>query len=117
QLAANAVKFSEPGSVVELSTYWASPTSDVARRAMDAGAKPDARYLVLSVQDEGIGIPSSQLGRVFDRFGRADNIGQTEGSGLGLAIVSVIAEAHDGAVGVDSAEGEGSTFTLWLPDA
>lgn len=117
QLAANAVKFSDRGSVVELSTAWASPASDPARRAMAAGGKPAARYLVISVRDEGIGIPADQLTRVFDRFGRADNVGPTEGSGLGLAIVKAIADAHGGAVGVDSVEGEGSTFHLWLPDA
>ncbi len=117
QLAANAVKFSDGGSVVELSTSWASRTSDVAARAMAAGAAPAARYLVLSVRDEGIGIPVAQQERVFDRFGRADNVCQTDGSGLGLAIVRAIAEAHGGAVGVDSVEGAGSTFFLWLPDA
>lgn len=117
QLAANAVKFSKPGSVVELATSWASPTSEVARRAMAAGAVPAARYLVLQVRDEGIGIPADQQQRIFERFGRADNIGPADGSGLGLAIVAAIAQAHSGAIGVDSVEGSGSTFTLWLPDA
>jgi two-component system, OmpR family, sensor kinase len=117
QLAANAVKFSDAGSVVELSTSWASPTSEAGRRAAAAGARPAARYLVLSLRDEGIGIPVEQQERVFDRFGRADNVGHTEGSGLGLPIVQAIAAAHGGAVGVDSVEGEGSTFTLWVPEA
>ncbi|GGK79004.1 sensor histidine kinase [Ornithinimicrobium pekingense] len=117
QLAANAVKFSDRGSVVELSTSWAASTSAEARRAVAAGAREAERYLVLGLRDEGIGIPADQVGRVFERFARADNVGPTEGSGLGLAIVRAIAEAHGGAVGVDSVEEEGSTFFLWLPDA
>ncbi|MFK5647510.1 sensor histidine kinase [Ornithinimicrobium sp. LYQ121] len=115
QLAANAVRFSEPGSAVEVSTAWADPDSEPGRRAVAAGARAAPRYLALSVRDEGIGIPADQLDRVFDRFVRADNAGQVEGSGLGLPIVRVIAQSHGGAVGVDSVEGEGSTFWLFLP--
>lgn len=116
QLAANAVKFGADGSVVEVASSWAGEGSPAALGAVDAGARPAPRYLVLSVRDEGIGIPADQRGRVFERFGRADNVGQTEGSGLGLTIVRFIAEAHGGAVGVESVEGEGSTFWLALPD-
>ena len=115
QLAANAVRFSEPGSAVEVRTAWATATSELGRRAVAAGAREASRYLVLSVRDHGIGIPADQLERVFDRFVRADNAGQVEGSGLGLPIVRVIAESHGGAVGVDSVEAEGSTFWLFLP--
>ncbi|AXH96354.1 sensor histidine kinase [Ornithinimicrobium avium] len=116
QLAANAVKFSEPGSAIELSSAWAVTGSPAAIGAVAAGAVEARRYLVLSVHDEGIGIPDEQQERVFERFARADNAGQAEGSGLGLAIVRVIAEAHGGAVGVASVAGEGSTFWLALPD-
>lgn len=115
QLAANAVKFSEEDSIVELGSRWVDGGSDASARARSAGAAPAPRYLELSLTDQGCGIPEEQLARVFERFGRADNATRVEGSGLGLAIVSAIAAAHQGAVAVESVEGVGSKFTIWLP--
>lgn len=117
QLAANAVKFSEEGTGIELASRWVSATDEDAARVLEAGAEPAPRWLALSVSDQGSGIPATQLARVFDRFGRADNAAQIEGSGLGLAIVSAIATAHGGAAGVESVEGVGSRFTVWVPDS
>lgn len=116
QLVANGVKFSEPDSVIEVASAWAYVDSVSARAAVAAGAHAADRYLMLSVRDEGIGIPMDQQERVFERFSRADNVGQAEGSGLGLPIVRLIAQAHGGAVGLSSTEGVGSTFWLALPD-
>jgi two-component system, OmpR family, sensor histidine kinase BaeS len=72
---------------------------------------PDA---VLEVSDDGEGIPSDELGRVFDRFHRRADSG---GSGLGLAIVRDLAAAHGGSVSVtsDGIPGRGSAFTVRLP--
>jgi two-component system, OmpR family, phosphate regulon sensor histidine kinase PhoR len=72
---------------------------------------------VLQVADTGEGIPASELPRVFERFYRVDKARarQTGGTGLGLAIVRHVAEAHGGAVRVDSELGRGSTFTVTLP--
>jgi two-component system, OmpR family, sensor histidine kinase SenX3 len=71
----------------------------------------------LSVTDQGIGIADKDLGRIFERFYRADQARSrsTGGTGLGLAIVKHIATNHGGSVRVWSAEGVGSTFTLRLP--
>lgn len=113
QLAANAFKFSDPGTPVELATSWADAAQ--AAPAVQAGAEPADRYVTLSVTDHGRGIPDGQLEWVFERFGRGDNAVREEGSGLGLPIVRAIAEAHGGAVTVRSAEGIGSRFTIWLP--
>ncbi|MEN5075684.1 HAMP domain-containing sensor histidine kinase [Isoptericola cucumis] len=100
QLAANAVKFSEPGSVV----------------AIGSRTNSDGSRVHLWVRDEGIGIPADEVAHVFDRFARGDHGGQRrEGSGLGLAIVSAIAEGHDGEVTVDSEPGRGSTFSIVIP--
>lgn len=115
QLAANAVKFSEPGSIVELATEWVGEEDPQHARAVEGGARRAPRYLALSVSDHGTGIPESEQERVFERFGRAEAASSIEGSGLGLAIVSAIAEAHGGAVGVDSVDGLGSRFTIWIP--
>jgi two-component system sensor histidine kinase SenX3 len=71
----------------------------------------------VSVTDQGIGIPASDLKRIFERFYRVDpaRSRQTGGTGLGLSIVKHIAAAHGGDVSVWSVEGAGSTFTLRLP--
>lgn len=115
QLAANAVKFSEPGSIVELGTALVPADDPRVPDAVAAGAATAPEYLTLSVTDQGLGIPESQLQRVFDRFGRGDNSVNVDGSGLGLPIVKAIVEGHGGSVVVESTEGIGSRFTLWLP--
>lgn len=69
----------------------------------------------LSVMDRGPGIPVEQQPRLFERFYRGPSGRQRPGVGLGLAIVKGIAEAHGGAVGVDSVPGQGSTFWFSLP--
>jgi two-component system sensor histidine kinase SenX3 len=96
----NAVKYSEEGSVVDVSAVRV-PTG-----------------VEIVVRDTGIGIPAKDLHRVFERFYRVDRARdrRTGGSGLGLAIVRHVAANHKGEVTVESVEGEGSTFTLWLPE-
>jgi two-component system sensor histidine kinase SenX3 len=97
----NAVKYSDDGSVVDV-------------RALTNG-----RTIDLEVEDRGIGIPSADLERIFERFYRVDQARsrQTGGTGLGLAIVRHVATNHEGEIRVDSRAGEGSTFTLRLPAA
>ncbi len=72
---------------------------------------------VLSVRDEGPGIPQEHAQRIFERFYRADpsRARAHGGSGLGLAIVASIAEAHQGSARVETAPGEGATFVVELP--
>lgn len=74
-------------------------------------------WLVISVEDHGIGIPSHERERVFERFHRVETRGvhNVKGSGLGLSIVKHIVEAHGGEVQLKSEEGKGSTFSLLLP--
>jgi two-component system sensor histidine kinase SenX3 len=97
----NAVKYSERGAEVFVS------------------ALVDTRYVGLRVQDRGIGIPTKDLDRIFERFYRVDRARSrdTGGTGLGLAIVRHVATNHEGDVQVTSIEGEGSTFTLRIPVA
>ncbi|HJX27840.1 MAG TPA: GAF domain-containing sensor histidine kinase, partial [Thermoanaerobaculia bacterium] len=72
---------------------------------------------VLSVEDTGIGIPPEELPNLFNRFHRVEGAqGRTqEGTGIGLALVQELARLHGGTVGVESAVGRGSTFTVTLP--
>jgi two-component system phosphate regulon sensor histidine kinase PhoR len=76
-----------------------------------------ARDVRISVSDNGPGIPLSEHKRIFQKFYRVDDrlSREREGSGLGLAIVKHVMRAHRGGVELDSAPGEGSTFTLVIP--
>jgi two-component system sensor histidine kinase SenX3 len=90
--------------------------SDADKEVVVSAQTRDVKVL-LQVRDHGVGIPTRDLERVFERFYRVDRARSraTGGTGLGLSIVRHVAEAHGGEVTVDSTEGEGSSFTLTLP--
>jgi two-component system phosphate regulon sensor histidine kinase PhoR len=96
----NAVKYSEPGGRIQI------------RVARESGE------VRISVTDRGIGIPAEHIDRIFERFYRVDKARSRKagGTGLGLSIVKHIAALHHGRVTVESAPGEGSTFTIVLPE-
>lgn len=73
--------------------------------------------VVLSISDEGLGIPKKDLEKVFERFYRVDKarVRQQGGTGLGLAISKEVMKAHQGQIWVESVEGKGSTFYISLP--
>ena len=75
----------------------------------------DGKAAVFSVIDQGPGIDPGQRERLFERFYRADSAGRYEGFGLGLWITRQIVEAMHGSISVESALGEGATFTVVLP--
>ena len=74
-----------------------------------------ATYLALRVRDTGHGIPSEQQSRIFEPFFTTKPSGS--GTGLGLSVVYGVMQSHGGAVGVESVPGQGSTFTLYFPEA
>ena len=76
----------------------------------------ESRFVaMLSVTDQGVGIPADDLERIFERFQRATNVRSIAGTGIGLSGVRRIVELHGGSITVDSVEGQGSTFTVCLP--
>ncbi|HCI13749.1 MAG: hypothetical protein A2063_00025 [Gallionellales bacterium GWA2_60_142] len=76
-----------------------------------------ASWIGIRVRDRGIGMTEEQLGRVFERFYRADNSGQIPGTGLGMSLVKEIMQIHGGPVEVVSEFGKGTDVTLWFPEA
>lgn len=97
----NAVKYSPVDSTITLTAE-----SD------------DKQEITINVADTGIGISEQDVQHIFSRFYRADSSrSQTEGYGLGLPIAHKLIKAHHGTLSVESAPGEGSTFTVRLPHA
>ncbi|MBL8060597.1 MAG: PAS domain-containing protein [Chthonomonas sp.] len=80
-------------------------------------SESESNEAIVTIQDSGIGIPSEDLPRIFERFYRVDKSRSRSsgGTGLGLSIVKHLVEAHGGSVGVESALHRGSTFVVRLP--
>ena len=95
----NAIKYSPDGGVITVRLLQAQ------------------KHVILSISDQGLGIPRKDLNKIFDRFYRVDKARSRKqgGTGLGLAISKEIVEAHHGRIWADSAEGAGSTFYISLP--
>ncbi|MDQ4080796.1 MAG: HAMP domain-containing histidine kinase, partial [Gemmatimonadota bacterium] len=112
-LLGNAVKFTEPGGHI---TIRSGVTHQPAHEAAVSGPGP---WVFLGIDDTGPGIPAAHLSRIFDPFVQVD-AGPTrpqDGSGLGLTICRRLARVMHGDVTVQSEEGNGSSFTVWLPAA
>jgi signal transduction histidine kinase len=98
-LISNAIKYSQPGTEVSVSVQFANGMVETA------------------VRDQGVGIPESELGQIFEPFKKSSSrptAGESS-TGLGLAIAKKIVEEHGGHIGVESKPGAGSTFTFSLP--
>lgn len=98
-LVSNAIKFSHPGTTVKV------------------GVSLRDRSAVITVKDQGQGIPSNEVGKIFEPFVKTSvrATGGEQSTGLGLAIVQRIVTGHRGKLHVESEAGKGSTFTVLLP--
>ncbi|MCC5632206.1 PAS domain S-box protein [Nostoc sphaeroides CHAB 2801] len=118
-LISNAIKFSEPGD-----TVWVSATlaehKGVELRENDRASTQSTLlpgFLLITIRDEGRGIPKDKLQIIFERFQQVDASDSRNkgGTGLGLAICRNIVQQHNGKIWVESILGEGSTFYVLLP--
>lgn len=100
-LVVNAIQYNRPGGTVKITS------------------KNESAQAVLTIEDDGIGIPSNDLPHLFERFYRVgqDRSRNTGGSGLGLAICHRVVEIHSGTIEVTSTVGKGSIFTVRFPSA
>jgi len=96
-LVDNAIKYSSDKSEVNLA------------------ARSDARGIVVTIRDQGVGIPPGEQPRIWDRLYRGDKSRSQRGLGLGLSLVKAVVEAHKGEVSVTSEPGNGAQFTVRLP--
>jgi signal transduction histidine kinase len=96
-LLSNAIKYSPDGGVI----------------AVDAAMATDE--VVVAIADHGIGIPTADLVRLFERYHRGSNVSGIVGTGVGLYLVKMVVDMHGGAVTVESKEGDGARFTIRLP--
>jgi PAS domain S-box-containing protein len=96
-LLSNAVKYSPQGGIIEFAV----------ESSLD--------QLIFKIKDQGIGIPDSDLPRLFESFHRATNVKNIAGTGLGLSIVKRALDLHGGKIAVMSKESEGTTFTVSIP--
>jgi PAS domain S-box-containing protein len=98
-LVGNAIKYTPEGGQIDVAVY-----------SVEEAVRADVR-------DNGIGIGAEDLGKIFERFYRADHplVQESRGSGLGLSIVKMFVEMHGGRVWAESDAGTGSTFTVLLP--
>jgi signal transduction histidine kinase len=96
-LLSNAVKYSPPNQPVGFVFTW------------------DDTMAICRVTDRGCGIPEADQKRLFQAFHRGSNVRHIPGTGLGLLIVQRCVQLHGGQISVESAEGQGTTFTVTLP--
>jgi two-component system phosphate regulon sensor histidine kinase PhoR len=100
-LLSNAIKYSQPGGQIVIQT------------------RTDANDVIVSIHDNGVGIPPAEQTRIFDRFYQIGNplTREHSGLGIGLAVAQAIIELHRGRIWVESAPNQGSTFSFSLPRA
>jgi signal transduction histidine kinase/ligand-binding sensor domain-containing protein/AraC-like DNA-binding protein len=101
-LLSNALKFTPQGGSVKVRLK---------------SEENDKGFIRISVIDNGIGIPKEQLSKIFDRFYQVDSrlSKEYEGTGIGLSLTKELVELHRGKISVESREGQGSVFTIYLP--
>jgi two-component system OmpR family sensor kinase len=98
-LLSNAIKYAPGEGVIKIS------------------ARIEDQRAIVTVEDNGLGIPQADIDRLFERYFRGSNVSGIVGTGVGLNLVKMVVDLHGGDILVESAEGKGSRFTVRLPTA
>jgi len=123
----NALKFNKEKGIIDIQVLFHKNGYDIKKEAGDAQIAwflknklvdleklPDS--LIIAVTDSGLGIPPEGITKLFNKFTQVKNtFTERAGTGLGLAIIRDIIDSHGGVVGVESIEGQGSTFYFTIP--
>lgn len=96
-LLSNAIKYSPDGGLIKLA------------------ATGEAQSVVVTVDDNGVGIPANDQDQLFERYYRGSNVSGIVGTGIGLYFVKMVTDLHRGTIAVESVEGKGSRFVVTLP--
>ncbi len=114
-LIGNAIKYSPKGGIVQVGLEVLSRGRKSVN--LETSSSLPSSWALVTVQDQGIGVPQSQVSLIFDKFYRGDAaaVRKVAGTGLGLYICRSIVEAHGGHIWVESEQGTGSTFYVALP--
>jgi signal transduction histidine kinase len=118
QLVDNAIKFTNSGNII---LHAECETTLINQKAIANTTLPnrvkEGTWILIRIEDSGIGIPKDQLARIFDEFTQVDksHTREFEGIGLGLSVAKRFVEMHNGHIWVDSELGAGSTFFILLP--
>jgi two-component system phosphate regulon sensor histidine kinase PhoR len=115
----NAIKFTPAGGSIQVSVREFSLVDEKCTAEELAGLEmtelESGDWVLITVEDTGVGIPSSDLPRIFERFYKADRARSGGGTGLGLSIAKHIVQAHNGHIWAESVEDQGSSFYVALP--
>lgn len=116
-LLTNAIKYSPNGGTITTTLSVHAAGDPLWPRHTRKHIATAARWIVVQIQDQGIGIPPDQLDHIFNRFYRARNTVQTDlgGTGLGLSVCEGLVKAHGGVIWAESEWEGGSTFSFALP--
>ena len=124
-LIVNAIKYSPNGGQISLELECRKPGEGDKEAIFCLSPQcvfPNSKLtninspsLIIQIRDEGMGIPETELGKIFEMFYRCKNTGKIKGNGLGLTIVKKAVELQGGAIGCESKIGIGTTFTVALP--
>jgi signal transduction histidine kinase len=98
-LLSNAIKYSPGDSLIKIS------------------AAIESERAIITVEDNGLGIPAGDIDRLFERYFRGSNVSGIVGTGVGLNLVKMVVDLHGGDILLESSEGKGSRFTVRLPIA
>ena len=125
-LLSNAIKFTNEGGKITITAFKVTKGQELIQRVSEIGMiwpgikndlKFDQDYIIIGVTDTGMGIPESELSKLFNKFTQLEQsaVSESKGTGLGLVISKGIVEAHNGKINVVSKVNEGTTFYFTLP--